>query len=324
MIQSWLRFHSPSGNLPQLELRRSPCCISDISSPVLTRILIPRTKVGRAAADQTAARAVSPMTFSLQNASWDRIKTEYAASGAFANVHRDLQAWEDCARTLVLSTPANFELVAADWRNTPAPVLPRGAGAATAAARAAQLAIHFLRLASPTFFEDGSTQPLLCFSILAGACGPCLNLGGRHDPMGSTQLLAAQLRSQLGVDPTSADAVLVDRLRLTLRSTRLPAAWRSLAVSEEAMRQEVLDGIEYARSSEGRTAVELRRIKLLDNGCVAALPPLILPLPFAFSPPLPLCAHTTPLRRTHDRKATQGGVRSDPGLGIFPVTGPGA
>ena len=92
--------------------------------------------------------------------------------------------------------------------------------------------------------------------------------------MGSIQLLAAQLRSQLGVDPASADAVLTDRLRLTLRSTRLPATWRSLAVSEEAMRQEVLDGIEYARSSEGRAAVELRRIKLLDNGCVAAwLPP---------------------------------------------------
>ena len=39
------------------------------------------------------------------------------------------------------------------------------------------------------------------------------------------------------------------------------------------MRQEVLDGIEYARSSEGRAAVELRRIKLLDNGCAAALLP---------------------------------------------------
>ena len=79
-----------------------------IGSPTLTHILIPRTKVGRTAADQTAARAVSPMTFSLQNASWDRIKTEYAVSGAFANVHRDLQTWEDCARELVLSTPANL------------------------------------------------------------------------------------------------------------------------------------------------------------------------------------------------------------------------
>ena len=101
-----------------------------ISSPALTRILIPRTKVGRASADQTAARAISPMTFSLQNTSWERIKTEYAVSGAFANVHRDLQTWEDCARELVLSTPANLELVAADWRNTPAPTVPRGTGAA--------------------------------------------------------------------------------------------------------------------------------------------------------------------------------------------------
>ena len=109
--------------------------------------------------------------------------------------------------------------------------------------------------------------------------------------MGSIQLLAAQLRSQLGVDPTSADAVLVDRLRLTLRSTRLPAAWRSLAVSKEAVRQEVLDGIEYARSSEGRTAVELRRIKLLDNGCVTALPPLILSSP-SHSPLLSPSART--------------------------------
>ena len=84
--------------------------------------------------------------------------------------------------------------------------------------------------------------------------------------MGSIQLLSAQLRSQLGVDPASADAVLVDRLRLTLRSTRLPAPWRGLAVDPEAMRQEVLDGLEYVKSAEGRAAVELRRIRLLDNG----------------------------------------------------------
>ena len=202
-------------------------------------------------------------------------------SGAFVNVHRDLQTWENCARELVPSTPANLELVAADWRNAPAPTGPRGAGAAAAAAHAAQLAIHFLRLASPIFFEDSSTQPLLNFCILVGACGACLNPTGRHDPMGSIQLLAAQLRSQLGVDPASADAVLTDRLRLTLHSTRLPTAWRSLAASEEAMRHEVLDGIEYARSSEGRAAVELRRIRLLDNGCVAASPP---------SPPPSACA----------------------------------
>ena len=74
------------------------------------------------------------------------------------------------------------------------------------------------------------------------------------------------------------------------------------------MRQEVLDGIEYARSSEGRAAVELRRIKLLDNGCVAALPPL----PPASLSVCTIVSHRTPLRAHHlvaSHSRSEGGPR---------------
>lgn len=241
-----------------------------IPTPALARLLVPRCKISRAnAADLAAARIKSPMSFSLQDAGWNRLKTEYTASGAFVGVHRHLQDWDKYTRSMTFVTPANMELVAGDWRNTPPAVIPGGAGAAAVAARQAQQLIHFLHLASPVFFEDANdNQPLLLFCMLVGACGPCLNVAGRHYPMGSIQLLAAQLRTQLGVDPNSLDGVLVERLRLTMRSTRLPAVWRGLSIGYDEMRQEVLDGMEYMRSSEGRAAVELRRVMILDNGYV--------------------------------------------------------
>ena len=109
--------------------------------------------------------------------------------------------------------------------------------------------------------------------MLVSACGGCLTATARHDEMGSIQMLSAQIRGELGVAATASDAVLIQRLRVTLRSSRLPAAWRSLGVDENMCLQEVLDGLEYARSPEGRLAVELRRIFVLNNGYALPAPP---------------------------------------------------
>ena len=246
---------------------QSPTC-------VVVRVFTPKSSISRVPADLAAARAMAALNVRLQDACWSRLFTELTASGLFANGSFQTEAlFEEALTDLVLVTPANLAITAADWRAGQAFVLPAGAGAVAVAAREAMNAVRFLNLASAASLEvAGSPLPLLPLALVVGMVGSCLTNAIRQQETSAIQLVAGFIRAN--TLHNASDGALASRLKSFVIDNRLPRILRAHGVSEEERQGELEDGYTYNRVAEGRRVVESQRVLLLDDGCVPTLHPL--------------------------------------------------
>ena len=234
------------------------------------RAFTTRSSISRVPADLAAARAVSSLAVRLHDAAWSRLLTELTASGLFAvaGAYKILTELDDAMRDAAIANPANLVLIAGDWRPAQAFAIPAGAGAAAAAQRAALQPLRFLSLVSVDRLEDqGHATPLLPLALLAGALGPCLNQAVRLQETSTVQLAAGSIRAAVADGaPNPTDGALAVRVKSIVMDNRIPTALRAHEPTEDALRIEFEDGIEYRRSADRRKTVESRRAALLDNG----------------------------------------------------------
>ena len=124
-----------------------------------------------------------------------------------------------------------------------------------------------------------SSAPLALVCLLLGALGPAQTAAHRNQVASSASVVAltisSALRKRHGIDAAGAagDAALAYHLPEFLEGCQLPAALRVAAGSGVELTQEFLAGIQYTASTEGRSAVEARRIIYLTSRCAPSPPP---------------------------------------------------
>ena len=231
----------------------------------MVKSFLARCSLSRTPADMVAHRAHHVLIIRLVDGAWSRILTELKASGAFANSLATHDALQDKIQSIPLLNPANLELVAADWRPAEVFTIPAGGGAAAAANRAALTQIRFLSLITIDKIENRSSPcPLEILTVLVGAIGSCLTQVSRRDETSSVQLVAESLRNLLGA--AASDGALATRAPAQILSRRLPSQFRASGVGETQLREDLEDGVDYHRSSDGRRAVEEKLILRLERG----------------------------------------------------------
>ena len=100
----------------------------------MARLFVGALSISPASPDQTAAAANSIWRFRLTAAAWIRILTELRASSYAAQPLVSLRASDAALASMIPTTPANLQLVAADWLPSEAFAGPLAGGAANVAA----------------------------------------------------------------------------------------------------------------------------------------------------------------------------------------------
>jgi hypothetical protein len=226
---------------------------------------LPRCSISRNPADQAAAQAVNVLIARLTDAAWSRILTELLAAQVFAQPINSLDELHTFMKDVMIPTPANLELVAGDWRNAEAFVVPAGAGGAAVTARRQLQPLRFLSLLDALAVEEPATRlPLGLFCTIVASIGPCLTQAARREETSSVQLTASTLRTHLG--PALADGPLAMKVASFVKLKMLPYQIRNPGVTEVERREDLEDGIEYKGSDQGKQNIEEKRIHLLGAG----------------------------------------------------------
>lgn len=230
---------------------------------------LPRSSISRNPADQVAAQAINVLGVRLTDAAWSRILTELLAAQVFAQPINSLDELHTLMKDAVVPTPANLELVAGDWRNAEAFVVPAGAGGAAATARRQLQPLRFLSLLDALAVEEPAAWlPLGLFCTIVASIGPCLTQAARRVETSSVQLTASTLRTHLGSD--LADGPLAMKVASFVKLKMLPYQIRNPGVTEVERREDIEDGIEYKASDQGKQNIEEKRIQLLGAGYARA------------------------------------------------------
>ena len=271
----WLPTHAIPGGMARVQL----------STYQAVKAFMPRCPLSRIPADLAAARAVNLLTVRFEDAFWSRLLTALKAAGVFAQVRSTRQDLHD-AIGLMPAPPAGgpdpLAIVAGDWRNAQAFAAgPTGGGAAAVAARRLLTQVRFLSLVTAeSLVIHANPFPLEHLCTAVGLLGECLTQTARSSETSAVQLAAASIRAAL---PSSiaADGAIAGRMRDLLSARRLPLEFLAHGVDAEELREEFEDGLEYARSSDGRRLVEEKRVLLLGTRFAAAtrLFPRIHPAP---------------------------------------------
>ena len=109
-----------------------------------------------------------------------------------------------------------------------------------------------------------SALPFQAVSVVVGALGACLTQAARQLEISTVQLVAATIR-QAHVPPPP-DAQLAVRVGPFFLSNRLPFQLRAIGVGETDLLEEFEDGVEYAKGTSGRRAIEEKRVLFLQCG----------------------------------------------------------
>ena len=231
---------------------------------------LPRCSISRNAADQAAAQAVNVLIVRLTDAAWSRILTELLAAQVFAQPTNSLDELHTFMKDAMIPTPANLELVAGDWRNAEAFVVPAGTGGAAVAARRQLEPLRFLSLVDALGVEEPAARlPLGLFCTIVASIGPCLTQAARRVETSSVQLTASTLRIHLA-GTARTDGQLAMKVASFVKLKMLPYQIRNPGVSEVERREDLEDGIEYKNSDQGRQSIEEKRIQLLGAGYACA------------------------------------------------------
>ena len=173
-------------------------------------------------------------------------------------------------RKLTVTTPANLELVAADWQGDQAFTIPGGAGAAAVASRALLQPLRFLSLVTvATLEEPAAVCPLELLCTLVGTLGACLTQAARQVEISNVQLASASIRAMQA--PGLSDALLADKVKGILLGYKLPKPYLSQIADATELRDEFDDGCAYHSSVDGCLRVEAKRVMVLGIGYACSL-----------------------------------------------------
>jgi hypothetical protein len=269
------------------------------------RTFLGRCRLSAAPADAAVFGALSPAELGLLGAGAGRILLGLDESGAFAKTFTDKRDWDAWVVQLTLADPSKFLLTAADLQRgeamtTPGvaavpavpavPAVARGrrrAGAAGAPARAGvpgvaavaavpavapPAALQYLEYVSVASLEDsGAAAPLGRLGFFLGALGPVQTKAARDRVTSQAYVVSlsvvSALRKRHHVDAVGAagDAAIAYHLGPFLDGCRLPEPLRSPESTVAELSHELLAGIQYTASPEGRAAVEARRVICLTT-----------------------------------------------------------
>ena len=110
-----------------------------------------------------------------------RSGTLLLAAQVFAQPANSLDELHTFMKDAMIPTPANLELVAGDWRNAEAFVVPAGTGGPATAMRRQLEPIRFLSLIdAPSVEEPAARLPLGLFCTIVASIGPCLTQAARR------------------------------------------------------------------------------------------------------------------------------------------------
>lgn len=232
-----------------------------IASCHMMRLFLSRCQVGPSAADRQAAGLASVFTGRLSADAWSRILSTLVDNGLLNQPCHTLDLLEQSLANLTVVDSTPFQLLATDWVPADALVVPAAGADQELHDRMAYL--RFLNLASVAFLEDKgrSTQPLLAFSYLAGAVGPCYSQPARENELSPMHFIIQRLRDHVCARAVP-DAQAAFGLKRLLPDLVLPAALRALTVDQEELSAELLDAIEYVNPAR-RAMVEQRRLYIL-------------------------------------------------------------
>ena len=196
---------------------------------------LPRSSISRNPADQVAAQAINVLGVRLTDAGWSRILTELLAAQVFALPINSLDELHTLMKDAVVPIPANLELVAGDWRNAEAFVVPAGAGGAAATVRRQLQPIRFLSLLDALAVEEPATRlPLGLFCTIVASIGPCLTQAARRVETSSVQLTASTLRFHLA-GSARTDGPLAMNVASFVKLKMLPYQIRNPGVTEDSL-----------------------------------------------------------------------------------------
>lgn len=259
-------------NLPFLPWAPVPAAAGAPARASLTlvqavRAFLSRCSRGPTPADEAAARGATAFRFRWTAAFWTRLLTELRDSGLFNTSLDSLRALDAKKRALQLVNPNNLLVVAADWQLTADFVIPAGAGAAATARRAIMAPMRYLHLVSAFALESpGSEEPWQRLCDLVSYLGNCCTAVAREDEAGLPCSAANTLREFVGSAALS-DGVRARGVPPALDKLRLPAALRSPSVQEDALGQELDDGISFRSSDINKANVTEQRVHALGDRC---------------------------------------------------------
>ena len=233
------------------------------------RVFLLAVDISPAAPDVQAAAARNPFTIRLTDNAWSRIFTELKASGYAAAPITSLRDSDRALIALTPVTPANLQLIAADWHQAEAFAVPAaggGGGGVNAVRRAVLQPMAYLSLVTPNMLQLSSAPRLKRLCDLVGYLGPCLTQASRYDEVGTPAASASRLAAYCG-PPALSDGLRARNVARALDRLALPTTLRSLTVSEFDLASELEDGIVFHSSAMDARSITEQRILCLAPRC---------------------------------------------------------
>ena len=259
----WLPAPAGAGGVAQVQ----------VATYQAVKAFMPRCPLSRIPADLAAARNVNLLTVRLTDVFWSRLLTAQKAANVFSQIRTTRQDLHDAIGQIPdppAGGPDPAAILAGDWRNAPPFAAgPAGGGAAAAATRSHLDQVRFLSLVTvESLVVHTSPFPFEHVCTAVGMLGGCLTQTARAMETSAVQLAAASIRAAM---PTATShGALAGRLRDLISSRRPPLEFLAHGVDAGELREEFEDGLEYARSADGRRLVEEKRVLLLGTRSATA------------------------------------------------------